>query len=319
MSKLALIHPTDLLGVELRESLDRRRDLWQELRLLSTSEDEIGSLTEARGAAAMVQKLEEGSLDDIDVAFFSDSIKVNRSLLKRLPEEAAAVVLSTDAGSGDGHPIVSGVNLEQASRDKPLLSPHPATVALAHLLYPLLGFGLRLAVATVLQPVSIHNKPGLDEMFSQTRGILSFDTDPPRKVFPTQMVFNVVPSLGKQHQLESLLQTVLSHDLPVSIHLLQAGVFHGLSTTVYFELADDPGLEAIRDALSQHPMNQLAPHPALLGPIDAAARDDVLIGNIESAGGPGSYRLWAIMDNLTCGGALNAIQILEAISRHVTH
>ena len=320
MSTLALIHPTDLLGVELRESLDRRRDLWQKLLLFSTSEDEIGSLAETRGAAAMVQKLEDGSLDGVDVAFFSASIDANRSILERLPATTAAVVLCADADPGDGRPIVAGVNLDQASRDTPLLSPHPATVALAHLLYPLLGFEPRLAVATVLQPVSIHGKPGLDEMFEQTRSILSFDTNPPRQVFPIQMVFNVVPSLSPQKHLESQLRTVLGRELPVSIHLVQAGVFHSFGTTLYLELAEDPGLEAVRHALSEHPMNEVVPKPEVLGPIDAAARDEVLIGNVEPVEGcPGRYRLWAVMDNLTCGGALNAIQILEAISCEVTH
>ena len=319
MSTLALIHPTDLLGVELRQSLDRRRDLWQELLLFSTSEDEIGSLTETRGAAAMVLKLEKDSLDRVDVAFLNASIDANRSVLEQLPATTAAVILSTDADPGDGPPIVAGVNLDEASRDTPLISPHPATVALAHLLYPLLGFGPRLAVATVLQPVSVHGKPGLDEMFEQTRSILSFDDKPPRQVFPIQIVFNIVPPASPQKHLESQLQTVLGRELPVSIHLVQAGVFHSFSTTLYLELAEDPGLEAVRRALCEHPMNEVAEEPEVLGPIDAAARDEVLIGNVEPvAGGAGRYRLWAVMDNLTCGGALNAIQILEAISRQVT-
>lgn len=320
MSILALIHPTDLLGVELRQSLDRRRDLWHELRLFSTREDEIGSLTEVRGAAAIVQQLEPGSLEEVDVAFLSAKMAANRDLVGSVPEGTAAVILSPDASPSDGYPIVAGVNLDQATRDRPLVSPHPATIALAHLLHPLLGFEPRSAVATLLQPVSMHDKPGLDEMFDQTRSILSFDTDPPRGVFPVQMVFNLVPALSAGQDFEGQLRTVLGREeLAVSVHLLQAGVFHSFGATLYVELAEDPGLEAVRDALAGHPMNELAKRPDLLGPIDAAARDEVLIGHVESLGGSGRYRLWAVMDNLTCGGAMNALQILEAISRQVTH
>ena len=117
MSTLALIHPTDLVAVELREELERRRDLWEELLLFSTDPEEIGTLSEVRGAAAMVQKLEDDSLEGVDVAFFSGAMERNRPLLERLPAATAAVVLSADAGGGDGRPVVAGVNLDSASRD----------------------------------------------------------------------------------------------------------------------------------------------------------------------------------------------------------
>lgn len=317
MSILALIHPTDLLAVELRESLDRRRDLWQRMLLFSSTDEEIGALTEVRGAAAMVQKLEGDSLEGVDVAFFSASMASNRPLLQTLPRTTAAVVLSPDAGPGDGRAIVAGVNLDQASRDVPLVSPHPATVALAHLLHPLRGYTPKAVVATVLQPVSTHGKAGLDEVFEQTRSILSFATHPPRNVFPTQMVFNVVPAAPAGH-LEQQVGAVLGTEIPISIQLLQVGIFHSYSISLFLELADDPGPEALRRALGEHPLNELAPTPEILGPIDAAARPEVLIGNVERAAA-GRYRIWAVMDNLTCGGALNALQILEAISCEVTH
>ena len=335
MSTLALVHPTDLVAVELRRSLDRRRDLWERLLLLSSSEDEIGTLTEVRGAAAMVEKMEPGSFEGVDVAFFSASMAANRPLIEDLPAATAVVVLSTDSEPGDGHPIVAGVNLGEANREAPMISPHPATVVLAHLLHPLLGFVPRLAAATVLQPVSMHGKAGLDEMFEQTRSILSFADDPPRDVFPIQMVFNAVPASTPATLLERQLAAVLgtgtpaagtpaagtpAAEMPLSIHLLQVGIFHGFSASVYLELAEDPGPEAVRRALGEHPVNELVQEADRLGPIDAAARDQVLIGAIDPvAGGPGRYRLWAVMDNLTCGGALNALQILEAISNQVTH
>ena len=340
MSTLAIIHPTDLLAVELRESLDRRRDLWEEMLLLSSSEDEIGALTEVRGAAAIVTQLESGSLDDVDVAFFSSAMDANRDILAGLPGATAAVLLAPDAEAGDGHPIVAGVNLEQANRETPMINPHPATVLLAHLLYPLLAFGPRRTAATVLQPVSMVGKSGLDEMLGQTRSILAFDNDPPRQVFPFQMVFNVVPAQTPTVHLETQLYTVLGctdsrstgsgtsdspgndspGELQLSIDLLQAGIFHSFSASIYLELAVDPGGEAVRKALGEHPMNQLAESPETLGPIDAAACDKVLIGKVAPAGAAsGGYRLWAVMDNLTCGGASNAIQILEAITRQVMH
>ncbi len=318
MSTLALIHPTDLLAVELRASLERRRDLWRELRLLSTLPDEIGTLTDVRGEAAMVQELDEAGLDGVDVVLLCGPVGPNRPLLASLPEAATAVVLSPDATLDDGHPVVAGVNLETVARGQTLLSPHPGAVALAHLLHPLGPFTPRRVVATLLEPVSVLGKAALDEMFEQTRGILTFQSDPPREVFPTQMTFNVLPGETPAVHLAAHLGTILEGDPQVSVRILKTGVFHSYGVSLHLELADDPGREAVVAALGGHPMNEVAVDPELLGMVDAAARDEVLVGSVEAdPARPGAYHLWAVIDNLTCGGARNAILILEALREQV--
>ncbi len=315
MSVLAILHPTNLLAAELRETLGRRPDLWREILLLSDNAEEVGSLTEIGGGAAMVQALEADSLDRVDVAFFCAPIETSRPLIAALGASTAAVVLSPEAAVDDGHPVVGGINLETADRSRPLLSPHPGTVALAHLLQPLKSFVPRRAVATLLQPVSVCGKAGLDEMFQQTRAILAFSSEQPREVFPHQMAFNVVPAEASQTALVSHLQTVLDSDLEVSAQVLQAGVFHSFGISLHVELDDDPGAEEVAQALAEHPVNELVEQPQVLGPIDAAARGKVLVGPVEPAR-PG-YNVWAVMDNLTRGGALNAVEILEAIGHPV--
>ncbi len=316
MSSLALVHPTNLAAVELRESLERRRDLWQELLLFSTSDDEVGTLTDVRGAATMVRGIDKTSLEGVDVAFLSSSMEYNRPVLARLPAATAAVIMSLDTQPGDGHPIVAGVNLHEANRNQPMISAHPATVMLANLLYPLLDFEPQGLAATVIQPVSSFEKAGLDEALDQARGILTFNPDLPRQVFDHQIVFNMVPAATTATPLEAQLRVVLGSDLAASIHLVQAGIFHSYSASIHLTLGKDPGLEELRTAIAAHTVNELAEQPTILGPIDAAARDTVLVGTIEPVDdSEGSYRIWAVMDNLTCGGALNAIQILEAISQ----
>ena len=73
--------------------------------------------------------------------------------------------------------------------------------------------------------------------------------------------------------------------------------------------------ERYGEALAAHPLNDASPDPDLLGMIDAAGRDEVLLGPVEAVAGlPGTYRIWAVMDNLTCGAAVNAVHILEAVA-----
>jgi len=320
VSILALIHPTGLIGTELRESLERRRDLWQEMLLLTTTEEELGTLTEVRGAAAMVTAIETNSLDGVDVAFFCGGIAESRPVVEMLPPTTAGIVLAPDAEPEDGHPIVAGVNLETATRDQILVSPHPGTVALAHLLYPLLPFHPRQAIATLLEPVSTHGKEGLDELFEQTRSILTFDPNKPHNVFAGQIAFNVTPVEAAPEHLAAQLKTVLRTDLELAVHSMQAGIFHGYGVSLYVRLDDDPGAEECAQVLAEHPLNERVEDPELLGPINAAGRAEVLVGAVQpDPAKRGGYWIWAVMDNLTCGGALNAVQILEAVGHQMTH
>jgi len=322
MTTLALIHPNDLLAVELRERLDRRPDLWSELRLLGTSEEEVGTLTEIRGAAAMVQPLEPASLEGVDVAFLCGPTAGDRALLEGLPAEATTVILASDAGPEVGPPVVAGVNEGDVVRGGTVVSPHPGVVALAHLLHPLLPFRPRRADVTLVEPVSIHGKAGLDEMFEQTRRILAFQSPEEPGLLPTQLAFNLIPAPGAPRAgIEAHLRTVLGDadaELTLTLRLLRAGVFHGYGVSAYLELAEDPDAGAVVEALAGHPFVEMADEPELLGPIVAAGHDRVVVGTLEPAG-PGGFHLWAVMDNLTCGGAANALRILESISQQVTH
>lgn len=316
---IALVHPTGLLAVELRETLDRQRDLWRRLDLLSDLPDDVGTLGEVGGKPVLVQPIDEHSFEGTDVVFFAGDIEAARPLIARVPAETTIVLLSPGAGPEDGHPVVAGINLETAEPERVLLSPHPGTVALAHLLHPLLQFRPRRLAATLLQPVSIRGKAALDEMFDQTRAILAFADNPPREIFPTQLAFNVLPAESPGH-VAGHLRTVLGLEAPMSVQVLQAAIFHSFAVSLHLELAEDPGVEAVKKALEGEPFIDFAVDPELLGPIDAANRDEVLVGSVDPVAGlPGVYQLWAVMDNLTRGGALNALAILEALHPVATH
>ena len=321
MTTLAILHPTGLLGDELRGSLARRRELWHELLLLTTLDSEIGTLTDIGGAAAMVTVLEENSLDGVDVAFFCGPIAANRPLLARLPAGTMAVVLSPDATLDDGQPLVAGVNLEHAPLDairlgEPAVSPHPATVLLAHLLDGLRDFPPIRATATFLQPSSMHDRAGVDEVLEQTRAILSFASNPPREAFGTQIAFNAIPSSLPPPPIHAQLRRILGDEAPdVACQILQTSIFHSYGVSLLIELDEDPGEVALREALARSPMLEPAVDPELLGPIDVAGAAEILVGSVTAAPGqPGAYWIWAVMDNLTRGGALNAIAILEAVA-----
>ncbi len=319
MSVLAIVHPTNLLGKELRETLGRgvAGPTWQEVRLLATNEHEIGIVTEAGGAATVVQRYEAESLEGVSVAFFCGPIATNRPLLAELPPEVTAVVLSPDATLADGHPVVAGINSRPAGGNggpSVVLSPHPAVVLLAHLLYPLAAFEPRQAVATVVLPASLHDDAGLEELFEQTRQIVAMTARRRGQVFGGQLAFNLLPAGHAEEAAATVaaaLGMVLPAPVPLSVQLVQGGIFHCLALSMHVSCAAAPSVQAVRKALTASPFVEVADDPRHLGPIDAAASDKVLLGSIRKD--ERGVWIWAVMDNLTRGGAVNALEIAAAV------
>ena len=319
MSTLAIVHPTGLLGKELRRYLELHRDQWRELRLLTTRDEDVGVLTEVRGSAAVVQRFEIGSLDRVDVAFLIGDDACDPAVLEGLPAEATAVLLGGTRSLPDAAPVVAGVNLDAAYRGGRLISPHPAVVALTRLLDPLLTHQPMQVVATLMQSASEVSSEAIDEVLDQSRSILAFQTDPPTAVFGTQIAYNLLPATAPATEIGRHVRQVLGTDLQVAVQAVQAGAFHGLGLSLYVRLLDDPGVGAVRGLLAEQDAIELVDEAETLGLTRAAGRDELLVGDIREADDDGGYWLWAVLDNLTLGGAGNAIRVFDAIHRQVTH
>jgi aspartate-semialdehyde dehydrogenase len=320
---VALIPPTTLVGKELRETVERRAELWDEIRLLSPEQEEIGVLTELAGGAAMVARADRESLAGVDVAFFCGDPAAAGAAAAALPPGATAVWVHAEGAGGGAPPagalpVVAGVNLEAAVPGATLASPHPGTVLLAHLLHPLRRFGPRGATAVVIQPSSFRDDAGLEELFAQARNIAAMRSQDEPAVFGGQLAFNVLPTPVSGPAVADQVRAVLGGaeaGLPLAVRVLQGAVFHGVSAALHLRLDRPADPEEVREALGEHPLNRLVEDSELLGPIDAAASDEVLIGGVEAvaAADGGGVWLWGVMDNLTRGGALNAVAILEQL------
>jgi aspartate-semialdehyde dehydrogenase len=313
MNVVAVVHPTTLVAKELRELLEARPELARELRLLSNDEDEIGTLTEIAGAAAMVGRLEEGALDGVDLALFCGSVARDRDALAFLPARCPAVLLSRGATVEDGFPAVAGVRSEALLGHSRLVSPHPAAIALALLLDPLAPLAPRRAEATVLLPVSSADDAGLDELFEQTRGILAFQGKPKSRIFPTQIAFNLLPAAEDAEAVARLAAVALEAGYPIDLQLVQAGVFHGVAVALHVELERPTDAADVRRRIGRSSAITTVREPRRLGPVAAAGEEHLLLGEVRSGAAPGSFWVWAVMDNLVRGGAVNAFGIAEAL------
>jgi aspartate-semialdehyde dehydrogenase len=312
MGVIAILHPASLIGKELREALEARMKEWREVRLLSTDLEEVGTLTEVLGAAALVQRYEPESLKDVSTVYFCGPIEKNRPVFGDVPPGAVAVVLSPDAALEDGEPVVAGVSSGAVRPGARLLSPHPALVLLAHVLAPLRAFQPVDLVATLIQPASVQGDAGIQELFEQTREIVAMIARTPTPVYGAQLSFNLLPTASETLPLSELLQKIVPEMPPIPLQVLQGGVFHGLAASLYVRFGGSPNPKAIHKALKANPYVEIAGDPRHLGPIDSATSDKVIVGTVreDSSGG---FWFWAVMDNLTRGMALNAIEVAEAV------
>lgn len=312
MSAIAILHAADLIGKELREALEGRMKEWRDIRLLSTDPEEIGTLTDVMGAAAMVARYEPESLHGVSTVYFCGPVEKNRPLFGDVPAGAVSIVLSPDATPEDGQPVVAGVNTDVARSDVRLLSPHPVVVLLAHVLHPLRPFQPVDAVGTLIQPASAQGDAGIQELFESTREIVAMIGRSPTPIYGAQLSFNLLPTAAESLPLGAVLKTVVPETPPIPLQIVQGGVFHGLAASLYLRFGGSPTPQALRKALKGNPHIELADDPGHLGPIDSATTDKVLVGSIreDAAGG---FWFWVVMDNLTRGTALNAIEVAEAV------
>lgn len=317
MTRLAILAPTTLLGQEMRGLVDAHAERWAKVSLLTTDEEEAGTITESLHEPALVTLAGPDALHGIDLVFACGELEDDLAVISTRPPGCTAILLSPRATARDGRPMVAGWS-PPAAAGEVVVSPHPAAVALTHLLAPLHPLGMEGAAATVVLPSSLYGAEGLEGLLEQTKDILAMTGKARPSVFNRQLAFNVFPAPDAPGDLAEMVRQAGDLDVPVAIHVLQGAVFHGVACSVFVRFAADPGGDAVRAALAAASHVSLAEADLaaeeIPGTIDAAAREDVLVGGVRpDPGYPAGYWLWAVVDNLTRGGASNALEIADTI------
>jgi|CXWL01.1.fsa_nt_gi aspartate-semialdehyde dehydrogenase len=319
MSRIAIIDSTTLLGKEVRETLERRSG-HHDLVLLTTDENEVGAVTEAYGGAALVLRAEPEALRGVDLLVACGPVAATRALIAGREPGTTALVLSPDARPADGRAVVAGWNDAGALPGEHLRSPHPAAVALAHLALPLVPLGLVSITATLVQPASHYGQAALEDLFTQTRNIVAMTASEPSR-FGRQLAFNLFPApdVAPGAVASALAELGFPARVPLAVQVLQGGLFHGLAASVHARFGPNPpAAAAIEAALEAAPHVEIdrgpKSRPGMPGPVEAANEEGVIVGGVRAEpGSPGAFWIWAVMDNLTRGGALNAVDVANQI------
>ncbi len=313
--RLGIVNPLTLVGNEITTILRDRAFPYERVTLLDSTGAAIGALTEVGDEPAFVTAVSDDELEDLDLVFFCGPPAGNREWIERHREDGfIAVDLSQPSSTEDGKLVVAGVNLEDVAGDEEVLvSPHPIAIPIALLLHQIGTVSpIESCTATVVQPASVFEQQGVEELAQQTISVLNIHTVP-MEIFDRQLAFNLYPA-PEHNENFVVAQVKALADARTQLALLvtQGTIFHGHTFSLFIRTREPLEVKRITSTLKSNPALALPEGDQQFGTIDAAGKDEVLIAEVRPDPAiSGGFWLWAVCDNLRRSSALNAVLVAE--------
>jgi aspartate-semialdehyde dehydrogenase len=293
----------------------------------------VGRAIEWGGEELEVRGLSAETIQGLDVVLSSAGGAVSSEWAPKLVEAGAVVVDNTSwwRMHDDVPLVVAGINPEAADSHKGIVAnPNCTTMVAMMALGPIhRAVGLRRLVLSSYQAVSGTGQKAIEELRRQSKAVLEGEEDPPASVYPHRIAFNVLPQVevfadGDDYTTEErkvMAETRkilgLGEEVGISATCARVPVFTGHSESINVQTREDLSPEDCRRLLDEAPGVAVVDDPGAGEyplAIDAAGRDDVLVGRIRCD--PSQERtlnLWVAGDNLRKGAATNAVQVAELL------
>ena len=203
--RLAIVGAGTLKGKEVAEVLTDRNFPSSDIKLLDDNES-LGQLEAVGDEVSFIQSVRVEQFDKVDFTFFACDQECTRQNWKKAQKAGSSIIDLSYALEDEPEAEVKapwiqrqlGQMLTPELQPGPAVIAHPAAVVLALLLLRVQKAGaVKRVVATVFEPASEHGQKGMDELHEQTVNLLSFQ-QLPKKVFDTQVAFNMVARYGEQ-------------------------------------------------------------------------------------------------------------------------
>jgi aspartate-semialdehyde dehydrogenase len=310
--------------------------------------DEVVPFASARSAGRridwgdtdlVVQSLSDDSIQGFDLALFSAGGERSEEWAPRFVDAGAVVVDNSSFWRmhEDVPLVVAEVNPEDLERHRGIVAnPNCSTMQMVVALKPILdAAGIERIVVSTYQSVSGTGQRAVEELHDQARAILEAEELEQPHVYPHQIAFNVLPQVEKfkddddytteeRKMIAETRKIFGTDDIGISATCVRVPVYTGHSESVNVQTRDELTPDACRELLTDAPGVVVVDSPSDgLYPlaIDAAGRDDVLVGRIrQDPSHDRCLNLWVVGDNLRKGAATNAVQLAELLhERNVLH
>jgi aspartate-semialdehyde dehydrogenase len=329
--RVGVLGATGLVGTTILDVLVERGFPVAEL-VPFASERSVGKRIDWNGAALECRVLSEETIQGLDVVLSSAGGSVSAEWAPRLVEAGAVVVDNTShfRMREDVPLVVAEVNPDAVEGHRGIVAnPNCSTMQMVVALKPLYDeAGIERLVISTYQAVSGTGKGAIDELLGQARAALA-DQEPVAAIYPHQIAFNALPQAGsfadgddhtdEERKLINETRKILGDEqIRISATCVRVPVLTGHSEAVNVETREPLSPQRARELLEAAPGVTVVDDPAAARypmAIEAAGRDDVLVGRIRRD--PGNERaldLWVVSDNLRKGAATNAVQVAELLA-----
>jgi len=185
----------------------------------------------------------------------------------------------------------------------------------------------RVVVATY-QSVSGAGKEGMDELWTQTKGIFVPGQEVAPKKFSKQIAFNVIPhidvflddgSTKEEWKMVAETKKILDPKIKVTATCVRVPVFVGHSEAINIEFEDPLDWQEAQDILREAPGVLLIDKREAGGyitPVECVGDYATYVSRVrQDSTIENGISLWCVSDNLRKGAALNAVQIAEVLGQ----
>jgi aspartate-semialdehyde dehydrogenase len=326
---VAVAGATGAVGNEMITTLEQRDFPINTLRLFASERSE-GKVLKFKNREITVERLNEKSFEDIDIALFSAGAERSKIWAPVAAKSGCVVVDNSSQWRMDpGVPlVVPEVNPYDLEWHKGIIAnPNCSTIQMVVVLKPLHDAAkIRRVVVTTFQSVSGTGQKAMDELLQQTTDLLNFK-DITCNVYPYQIAFNILPHIDKflengytKEEMKMVNETkkILGDDsIRITATTVRVPVFRCHSESLNIETEKTMTANEVRAILSEAPgvIVYDAPGRNIYPiPIDVAGKDETYVGRIrEDDTIENGINMWIVADNLRKGAALNAVQIAEKL------
>src|SRR6266496_6200203 len=328
--RIAIVGAATLKGKEIAEVLSDRNFPSADIKLLDDDES-LGQLETAGEEISFIQSVRAEQFEHVDFTFFACDQDCTRTNWKTAQKAGSAIVDLSFALEDVPEAMLRapwierqlGQVLTPELQPRPVVIAHPAATVLALLLLRVQkAIAVKRVVATVFEPASEHGQKGMDELHEQTVNLLSFQ-QLPKKIFDTQVAFNMVTRYGEQSvpPLGTVENRVLNHyrriggsslALP-SLLLLQAPIFHGYGFAIHLRMDQIVDVEQFFQALSGEHVSIAQPAEDAPSNVSVAGQANILLSVKPDPNDLNGVWLWAAADNLRIA-ATTAVECAETMA-----
>lgn len=328
--RVAVVGATGNVGRELFNIMDERTFPADKVHAVA-SRRSLGRKCSYGDKTVSCEDLEQFDFSQVDLVLMSAGGNVSKEWSPKIAAAGAIVIDNSSAWRTDPDvplvvPEVNGEAVLGYGTKRIIANPNCSTAQLVVALKPLhQAAGIKRVVVSTYQSASGAGKAGMDELWTQTKGMFVNDSPTP-DVFSKQIAFNVIPqidvpmedgSFKEEWKMRVETKKIMGDSVELIATCVRVPVFVGHSESVNVELEDPLTVDEARE-LFRH-----ADGVQLIDNIE----EDQFMTPVECVGEWASYvsrvrkdptvengiMFWNVSDNLRKGAALNAVQIGEEL------